>query len=72
MDGWMVGLVGGWEAGRLGWREEKKIQGCVTSGEQAVGTVGGSLENGIIHVSLALSVYLPPSARRSAKRALKT
>lgn len=35
-----------------------KKTGCVTSGEQAVSTVGGSRENGIIHVLLAHSVYL--------------
>lgn len=36
----MVGLVGWWLGG---WGERlKKKQGCVTSGEQAGGTVGGS------------------------------
>lgn len=34
----------------------------MTSAEQAVSTVGGSQENGIIHVLLARSVYLSFSA----------
>lgn len=45
-SGWMDGWLGWWVGGRLGgWGgggEGKKKQGCVTSGEQAVGTVGGS------------------------------
>lgn len=39
----------------------------MTGAEQAVSTVGGSQENGIIHVLLACSVYLslPASLPRS-------
>lgn len=45
-------------SGRDGWMCGGEKNGCVTSGEQAVSTVGGSWENGIIHVLLAHSVYL--------------
>lgn len=54
-----------------GWEREKEPRlvkrPCMTGAEQAVSTVGGSQENGIIHVLLACSVYLslPASLPRS-------
>lgn len=50
-QGWKVGLVA------------KK--GCVTSSGKAVNTVGGSQENGIIHVLVVSIDYLSVSASLS-------
>lgn len=56
-----MGERGGWEEGKKR-RDDLKGRPRATSIGQAASTVGGSQENGIIHVLLAHSVYVSLSS----------